>query len=242
MTTKLEQDFETWWEREGQEFLYALNTTTDDDIKLVAEIAWKNGAYCAEQAEQEPMAWMWACAECGTEAEDGTDCRICSSCGYHKFYKAPKVATCVCTAKTQEKVKQEPVTTDLMDMLRLIETIKYLRGIAERGLGREIRDDETIEQFVLGYVKQLEAAPVKPVKQEPLGYALFRQGIHTGTERSLACAKHWVDADIVPLYAAPVRTKDLTAQEKANIIYAADHRNPMAMIDAAIAADREKNK
>ena len=49
--------FETWWEREGQEFLFALNTTTDDDIKLVAEVAWKNGAYCAEQAEQEPVAW-----------------------------------------------------------------------------------------------------------------------------------------------------------------------------------------
>ena len=57
MTTKLEQDFETWWEREGQEFLFALNTTTDDDIKLVAEVAWRNGAYCAEQAEQEPVAW-----------------------------------------------------------------------------------------------------------------------------------------------------------------------------------------
>ena len=56
--TKLEQDFEIWWEREGQEFLYALNTTTDDDIKLVAEITWKNGAYCSEQAEQEPVAWM----------------------------------------------------------------------------------------------------------------------------------------------------------------------------------------
>ena len=100
-------NFETWWEREGQEFLYALNTTTDDDIKLVAEIAWKNGAYCAKQSEQEPVA------------------------------------------------------TDLMDMLRLIETIKYLRGIAERGLGREIRDDETIEQFVLGYVKQLEDSTVR---------------------------------------------------------------------------------
>ena len=57
--TKLEQAarqaFETWWEREGQEFLFALNTTTDDDIKLVAEVAWKNGAYCAKQAEQEPV-------------------------------------------------------------------------------------------------------------------------------------------------------------------------------------------
>ena len=49
-------DFETWWQQEGQEFLFALNTTTDDDIKLVAEVAWKNGAYCAEQAEQEPVA------------------------------------------------------------------------------------------------------------------------------------------------------------------------------------------
>ena len=60
--TKLEQSarksFETWWEHEGQEFLFALNTTTDDDIKLVAEIAWKNGAYCAEQAEQEPVGYF----------------------------------------------------------------------------------------------------------------------------------------------------------------------------------------
>ena len=48
-------EFEKWWEHEGQEFLYALNTTTDDDIKLVAEFAWKNGAYKAEQpVSQEP--------------------------------------------------------------------------------------------------------------------------------------------------------------------------------------------
>jgi hypothetical protein len=64
-----QQAFETWWEREGQEFLFALNTTTDDDIKLVAEIAWKNGAYCAVQAEQEPVAWM-------RENEDCTDCFV----------------------------------------------------------------------------------------------------------------------------------------------------------------------
>ena len=65
MTTKLEQDFETWWEREGQEFLYALNTTTDDDIKLVAEVAWE--AALAEQAEREPVAWMVT-----MENQDGT--------------------------------------------------------------------------------------------------------------------------------------------------------------------------
>ena len=58
-------NFETWWEREGQEFLYALNTTTDDDIKLVAEVAWKNGAYCAEQAEQELVGVVEANEEWG---------------------------------------------------------------------------------------------------------------------------------------------------------------------------------
>ena len=72
------------------------------------------------------------------------------------------------TPRKPEPVEQEPVATDLMDMLRLIETIKYLRGIAERGLGREIREDETIEQFVLGYVKQLEST--QTVKQEPVAW------------------------------------------------------------------------
>ena len=47
----------------------------------------------------------------------------------------------------------EPAT-----VLRLIDTIKYLVGIAERGEGRKARDDELPEQFVLGYVKRLEAA------------------------------------------------------------------------------------
>ena len=47
----------------------------------------------------------------------------------------------------------EPAT-----VLRLIDTIKYLVGIAERGKGRKARDDELPEQFVLGYVKRLEAA------------------------------------------------------------------------------------
>lgn len=50
---------------------------------------------------------------------------------------------------------REP-TVDAATMLRLIKTIKYLVGIAERGEGRKIADDETPEQFVLGYVKRLE--------------------------------------------------------------------------------------
>ena len=56
----------------------------------------------------------------------------------------------------------EPAT-----VLRLIDTIKYLVGIAERGEGRKARDDELPEQFVLGYVKRLEAALAEP--SEPVG-------------------------------------------------------------------------
>ena len=40
---------------------------------------------------------------------------------------------------------------------RLIASIKYLRGIAEKGFGRAMQDDETVEGFVLAYVKSLEA-------------------------------------------------------------------------------------
>ncbi len=41
---------------------------------------------------------------------------------------------------------------------RLLATIKYVVGIAERGEGRQQRDDETTEQFVLGYVKRIESS------------------------------------------------------------------------------------
>ena len=50
--------FETWWQEDGQETLYALNTLTDADAKTLAEIAWE--AALAEQAEQEPVGrWNW---------------------------------------------------------------------------------------------------------------------------------------------------------------------------------------
>ena len=54
------------------------------------------------------------------------------------------------------------------DTLRLIATVQYLRGIAERGTGRLCDDNETTEQFVLGYVKELEGQ-VK-VLREALGW------------------------------------------------------------------------
>ena len=46
---------------------------------------------------------------------------------------------------------------DQQTILRLISTIKYITGIAERGESRPIHQDELPEKFVLGYVKRLEA-------------------------------------------------------------------------------------
>ena len=36
-----------------------------------------------------------------------------------------------------------------------------------------------------------------------LGYAIFRDGKQVGIEKTMACAKHWVEAEIVPVCAAP---------------------------------------
>ena len=68
--TKQIEAFESWWADTGEQSLYALNTTTDDDIKILASIAWEaairealadhvaaSGKVIAEQEKQEPVAW-----------------------------------------------------------------------------------------------------------------------------------------------------------------------------------------
>ena len=76
-------------------------------------------------------------------------------------------------------------------VLRLIDTIKYLVGIAERGEGRKARDDELPEQFVLGYVKRLEAALAEP--SEPVATIEISE---RGTSRTIDthfayCVRDW---------------------------------------------------
>ena len=52
---------------------------------------------------------------------------------------------------------EQPQCVDWPEVDRLLKTVKYLIGIAERGSGRKMRnDDETVEQFVLSYVRSLE--------------------------------------------------------------------------------------
>lgn len=48
------QDFEKWWLEEGQETLYALNTLTDADAKLLAQIAWEKSQQ-AVAAKPDPV-------------------------------------------------------------------------------------------------------------------------------------------------------------------------------------------
>ena len=76
--------------------------------------------------------------------------------------KQSDAAITICEAALAEP-EGEPST-----VLRLIDTIKYLVGIAERGEGRKARDDELPEQFVLGYVKRLEEAIAEP--SEPVAW------------------------------------------------------------------------
>ena len=54
-----------------------------------------------------------------------------------------------------DSVSQQITESD-KDTLRLLETIKYLQGIAVRGSGTDMPNDQTVEQFVLGYVMSLE--------------------------------------------------------------------------------------
>ena len=68
----------------------------------------------------------------------------------------------IALAEKDEKIKRQALSSKrendewAKDVLRLTETIKYLCGIAVKGEKREINEDETVEQFVLGYVKKCE--------------------------------------------------------------------------------------
>jgi hypothetical protein len=56
-----------------------------------------------------------------------------------------------------KKYEQADAAEAWREVDKLCKTIRYLIGIAERGEGRKIADDEPIELFVLNYVKKLEA-------------------------------------------------------------------------------------
>ena len=103
--------------------------------------------------------------------------------GVYKLYAAPV-----------QPVKQEPVVWGLTD-----ETGEVLDCISNHY--------KTTQPCTVDYDLPLYAAPVQPVKQEPVAWidrygSVFEFDDHDGTGNLLS-----------PLYAAPVRTKDLTDSE-----------------------------
>ena len=98
---------------------------------------------------------------------------------------------------------EQPQCVDWPEVDRLLKTVKYLIGIAERGSGRKMRnDDETVEQFVLSYVRSLEQPQGE---QEPLfWYRPRSDGMYEGPlhksqiERVRKESGGWV-----PLYTHP---------------------------------------
>jgi len=55
-------------------------------------------------------------------------------------------------------------------IVKLINTIQYMVGIAERGLGEECNDDQMPERFLLDYVKSLEAQAQQTESQKPVAW------------------------------------------------------------------------
>ena len=98
-----------------------------------------------------------------------------------------------------------------IEITKLLSCVRYLTGIAERGLKRQIREDESVESFVLGYVQSLETQPSDDVAKDAARYQWL--------------VKH-------STYGIDYRQRpELTLS-----IYAPDHRDGLsAAIDAAMA-------
>ena len=107
---------------------------------------------------------------------------------------------------------------------------------------------EALEQYQFDYcwdskvnaiITALRDALAEPVSQEPVGYFAYDEEQQCWDQ---VIGKNSDDA--VALYAAPVRTKDLTVSELDAIIekHYDDEMDLKAMILDGIAADREKNK
>ena len=153
-----------------------------------------------------------------------------------------------------EQAEQEPVAQQDSDDRRLLREIfmlceateeleptnDFMRGrIFEakgirRGIGNWYQDTFCGRSYMGEPV--LNAAPVQQAEQEPVGHlceASFGRG-----------QVFWFNkpADNTPLYASPVRTKDLTDDELRQVLDRNCGDGLMAIARAVIAADREKNK
>ena len=137
-----------------------------------------------------------------------------------------------------EPVKQVPV----MDNERIFALREAERNGSEHNYfnTRPHNDTPTLrgvfcQGFDRGFNKGLKyAAPAQPVKQEPVAWSISNP--KTVQDFSFYQTQTYTK----PLYAAPVRTKDLTREEINDVMD--PNMNLFEFASAVIAADREKNK
>lgn len=93
----------------------------------------------------------------------------CVYCGKSLFSES--VHTCTPQAKQGLDAPVWPIE----DCVRVLKTLNYIEGIAAKGEGRQMRDDESLEQFILGYVKRLETQ-TKQGHGEPVALDVTLEG------------------------------------------------------------------
>ncbi len=266
------QAFETWWENDGQEFLYALNTTTDDDIRLVARFAWESGAYCAEQAKQadgehwspDDMAYRPGGLSMDQEQESNSifmegyriglaemreKCaKVCDEIsGKYKNPEdaAEQVASQWCAAAIRD-INFEGDT----GFRPVSEMVAEHKQDPEKGAAIEkakMRKATRAEKIVRPGMYEV---PAEQPEQEPVAEVVLRnQTVGFGRTEERKDVMFLADVDVgSKLYAAPVRTKDLTDDEIEAVVNAEDSKHilrdatELEIARAVIAADREKNK
>lgn len=101
---------------------------------------WKKFAPVTQRATCSQNGHVWV----GT----GDERVVCDDCGIERKSILPPSSTV-----TAQKTDDEELANGV---LKLTATVRYLVGIAERGEGRPMLDDETAEPFVLRYVQRLE--------------------------------------------------------------------------------------
>ena len=158
------------------------------------------------------------------QIEEALKLAIRTSYSEHNNIKFEASLATIRAARAQEQAEQEPVAEVI---------VRPLRG----DQSQLTTDIKWLQKPTTG---KLYAAPVEPVEQEPVAWIEIERGIPMFVRFA---DKYKPNCDgFIPLYDAPVRTKDLTDDEIEAIMVEQGDLRTTAFARAVIAADREKNK
>ena len=153
--------FNQWWDESDD---IANDGPWEKDTMIQFAFAGYTAAIASYKAELlkevgEPFAWLYESKQ-GHRLVSEQRRTVHAYDSETPLFTSDQVATAILKAtkplEDQLAAAQEEIKASSKDSLRLLESVKYLRGIAEHGEERQQREDETVEQFVLGYVKKLE--------------------------------------------------------------------------------------